>query len=87
MLLFLDIGLPTIDQGWQVLTELRVHYPRLPIIVLSSHQEPEIIAKAYELGANSFMYKPMQLEDWEHSFQIVSDYWFSTVTLPVGGFS
>jgi CheY-like chemotaxis protein len=81
-LVLLDLYLPTLSQGWQVLTELRTRYPRLPIIILSSHQTPSLVEKAYELGAHSFLCKPSSIEDWESSFRVLNEYWFSTITLP-----
>lgn len=55
---FLDLKMPRID-GWEVLRRIRGH-PRtaeVPVVVLSSSDRPEDIARSYALGANSFLRK------------------------------
>lgn len=81
-LVLLDLLMPDLETGWQLLTELREWYPRLPIVILSGYAEEDIIKKAYELGANSFLAKPSQYETWQHCFQVLNQYWFETITLP-----
>ena len=80
-LVLLDLYLPNLNQGWQLLAELRSRYPRLPIVVLSSNQEPAVISQAYELGAHSFLSKPLGIDNWEYCFQVLNEYWFGTITL------
>lgn len=81
-LVLLDIHLPQPDQGWQLLTYLKTRYRHLPVLVLSSDCEPDQISQAYELGANSFIAKPVRLEYWEGHFRILLLYWLGVVTLP-----
>ncbi|MBC3784222.1 response regulator [Spirosoma utsteinense] len=88
-LVLLDLSLPALadtspclDQGWQLLSELRTSYPRLPIIVLSHHNEKAVYEKAYELGVHSYINKPMGLDAWEACFEVLNAYWFGTVRLP-----
>ncbi|WP_461117097.1 response regulator [Spirosoma jeollabukense] len=81
-LILLDLFLPDPTQGWQLLTQLRSRYPRLPVIILSSHQDQAIVNRAYELGAHSFLSKPIGLDNWEHCFRILNEYWLNVVTLP-----
>ncbi len=81
-IVILDPFLPEPNGGWQLLTELRSRYPRLLIIILSSQPEAAVIGKAYELGAHSFLAKPLDLDQWEHCFGVLNQYWFGTITLP-----
>lgn len=81
-LVLMDIYLPDPEQGWYALREMRAMYPCLPILVLSSYEYPDLVDKAYELGANSYLSKPITLEGWEANFQSIDTYWLCTATLP-----
>lgn len=64
-LLVLDIGLPEMD-GWEVLDQLRSD-PRtkaLPVLVLTAHAEEESRRRADEGGADAFVTKPFQPNDF-----------------------
>ncbi|GAB3772021.1 hypothetical protein GCM10028818_11650 [Spirosoma horti] len=80
-LLLFDLSLPKTSHGFALLEEVRIRYPLLPVIVLSSEQEQSLVNKAYQLGAHSFMGKPLSLEEWENHFQMIKEYWLWTVTL------
>jgi len=80
-LVLLDLHLPELWQGWQALSEIRSHYPRLPVIVMSNMPRQEIIDKSYDLGAHSFLIKPYSLEEWEGQLTKLGEYWLDTVTL------
>lgn len=66
-LLVLDIGLPEMD-GWQVLDHLRSDpgssTSRLPVLVLTAHAEEESRRRADEGGADAFVTKPFQPNDF-----------------------
>lgn len=81
-LVLLDLFIPNAALGWQLLKDMRKHYPRLPVIVLSSHHDDTVVEKAYELGAHSFISKPLNLDGWEYYFRVMNEYWLGTVTLP-----
>lgn len=81
-LVLLDLYLPDPALGWQLLKDIRTHYPRLPVIILSSHHDADVVETAYELGAHSFINKPMDLDEWEYYFRVLNEYWLGTVTLP-----
>lgn len=81
-LILLDIHLPQPEQGWQLLKYLKTHYRYLPVLVLSSDSGSDYVNQAYELGANSFIAKPIRLESWEGHFRILLPYWLDVVTLP-----
>lgn len=80
-LLIFDLSLPETSQGFALLKEVRRQYPLLPTIILSSEQDQDLVNKAYQLGAHSFLGKPSNLEAWENYFQIIKEYWFWTVNL------
>lgn len=82
-LVFLELHIPHLESGWQLLQELRRSYPKLPVIALSADDRPDTIRRAYDLGIHSFINKPLALKDWQACFQAVSDYWLGTVTLPL----
>jgi CheY-like chemotaxis protein len=76
-LILLDIKLRR-RSGFEVLGWLR-HHPglkRLPVIVLSASEESEDINRAYELGANSYLVKPLKSEGaLQEMMGLVERYW------------
>jgi CheY-like chemotaxis protein len=62
--LLLDLKLP-IKSGFEVLRELRdePRFKRLVVIVLSASGQPHDVARAYDLGANSYIVKPSGIDD------------------------
>ena len=83
-LVLLDLHLPELWQGWLALTEMRTTYARLPVIVMSNAPHEELIDKAYDLGAHSFIAKPFSLNEWEQRLSSLGDYWLNTVRLTKG---
>ena len=67
-LVILDLKLPKVD-GLQVLKILRddAHTRRLPVVVLSSSSEERDIVQSYELGANSYVRKPVDLGEFSEA--------------------
>ncbi|AKD58771.1 hypothetical protein SD10_24715 [Spirosoma radiotolerans] len=80
-LLLLDLSLPKTIHGFALLKEIRICYPLLPVIILNTKQDQSLVNRAYQLGAHSFMGKPLNLEEWENHFQMIKEYWLWTVTL------
>jgi CheY-like chemotaxis protein len=82
-LVLTDIKMPRVD-GFGVLTWVRdqplMH--RLPTVVFSSSFEPEDVSKAYDFGANSFLAKPMDFDDWVRIATALEGFWFGTAVLP-----
>ena len=77
-LLLLDLKLPKID-GLDVLQHIR-SCPELrawPVVVLSSSREPSDVRRAYELGANSFIVKPVQFDQYLPRIGGVVSYWMN----------
>ncbi len=74
--IFLDLKLPKID-GFGVLQQLKSD-PRtraVPVVALTSSREARDIAECYRLGANSYVVKPMESEDFAAAVGSLRDYW------------
>ena len=65
-LIMLDLNLPGVD-GRELLHKMRARDPNrlVPIIVLSTSSHPKDIDNCYRAGADAYMVKPLELEDWE----------------------
>ncbi len=79
----LDIKLPSIS-GLTVLAWIRRQpaLKRLPVIMLSSSLLPDDINKAYDLGANSYLLKPADLDSLVALARTIDQYWLKTNTRP-----
>lgn len=86
-LILLDLYLPQREVGWQLLRFLKGNSSpcRLtPVTVLSHSADWEDIQTSYDLGGASYMIKPETYEQWLAYFQSLRQYWWHTVTLPLG---
>ena len=82
-LILLDLNMPKMD-GREVLKEIKRH-PKLhqiPIIVLTTSQAEEDIMRSYNLGANSFITKPIEFQTLVQVMRDIGRYWFEIVELP-----
>ncbi len=82
--IFLDLKLPKID-GLQVLREIRQNESTrlIPVVVVTSSREDPDIKKAYELGANSYVVKPVDFEAFAESIKHLGLYWLLVNQPPV----
>jgi len=80
----LDIKLP-IKSGLEVLEWIRSqpHLKRLPIIMLTSSNQANDINRAYDLGANSYLVKPPELEQLIELAKTIDLYWLRTNARPL----
>ncbi|KAF0224802.1 MAG: two-component response regulator [Rhodospirillaceae bacterium] len=82
-LVLLDLNMPRMG-GREVLAAMRgdeaLH--KIPVVVLTTSDVEADIETSYELGANSFITKPVDLDQFIDSIKAVGDYWFSIVRLP-----
>ncbi len=71
-LALLDLGMPDVH-GFEGLLQLRTRYPRLPIVVVSAHEEPKIIAEALSYGAAGFIPKSARKDDLASAIRSVME--------------
>lgn len=72
----LDLKLPRMD-GLELLKEIRAHerLKRLPVVILTSSKEQQDILKSYDLGANSYIRKPVDFEQFTEAVRCLGLYW------------
>lgn len=82
-LMLLDLKLPRMS-GFEVLVWLRQQpvLKRLPVVVLTSSKESRDINRAYELGANSYLVKPVDFDDLLETAKTLNHYWFLLCARP-----
>ena len=78
-LLLLDLKMPKMD-GFEVLKWIRSQpcMSNVIVVVLTSSQEMRDVNRAYQLGANSFLVKPMDFQNAKSLIELVRDYWLMT---------
>ncbi len=82
-LILLDLNMPRKD-GREALREIRAipDLRRIPVVVFTTSKADTDIGSLYELGANSFISKPVQFDALVQVMRILGQYWFATVELP-----
>lgn len=82
-LILLDLNLPRKD-GRQVLTEIKADeiLKRIPVVVLTTSQAEQDILKSYDLHANCYVVKPVELEQFMTVVQSIETFWLRIVKLP-----
>ena len=78
-LILLDLRLPKLD-GIEVLREIKAHsvYRTVPVVMLTTSQEEADVRTSYELGANSFITKPVGFENFQEVVRRIDLYWLLT---------
>ncbi|MFP4435819.1 MAG: response regulator [Chloroflexaceae bacterium] len=82
-LILLDLNLPRKD-GRQVLKEIKSDdmLKRIPVVVLTTSRAEEDILKAYDLNANCYITKPVDLDQFTQVMQAIEVFWMTVVKLP-----
>ena len=82
-LILLDLNLPKKD-GREVLAEIKAdpNLRRIPVVVLTTSSSEEDILKIYDLHANCYITKPVDLEQFMGVVKSIEDFWVSVVKLP-----
>ncbi len=81
--ILLDLNLPG-KHGREVLAEIKADkkLKRIPVVVLTISQAEEDILKSYDLGANSYVVKPVDLEQFMNAVKSIEGFWLTFVKLP-----
>jgi len=82
-LILLDLNLPKKD-GREVLAEIKddSSLRRIPVVVLTTSKAEEDILRTYDLHANCYITKPVDLEQFISVVRSIDDFWLSVVRLP-----
>ena len=82
-IIMLDLNLPKKD-GREVLAELKAdaRLRRIPIIILTASTAEEDVQGAYQLHANCYIAKPIDLDQFMKVVQSIEDFWLTIVMLP-----
>ncbi|MBF0120353.1 MAG: response regulator [Desulfobacterales bacterium] len=83
-LILLDLNMPRKD-GRESLKDIKSDpaLKNIPVIVLTTSKSEEDIFSSYNLGVNSFIRKPTKFDDFVKAIQLISQYWFELVELPI----
>ena len=82
-LVLLDLNMPKKD-GCAVLQELREDKSlrTIPVVVLTTSDSDSDVARAYDLGANCYITKPVGLDEFVRAISSIEEFWFTVVKLP-----
>lgn len=82
-IILLDLNLPRKD-GREVLSEIKAadRLKRIPVVILTTSQAEEDIHKAYQLNANCYISKPVDLDHFIKVVKAIEDFWLTIVKLP-----
>ncbi|MEW6714479.1 MAG: response regulator [Nitrospirota bacterium] len=85
-LILLDLNLPK-KTGHEVLSEIKSddNLKRIPVVVLTVSKDEEDIIKSYNLYANCFITKPVDLNQFLNVVKAIEDFWLTIVKLPRNG--
>jgi two-component system, chemotaxis family, response regulator Rcp1 len=82
-LILLDLNLPKMD-GREVLAHIKEDdgLKTIPTVILTTSAAEADIVKSYELQANCYLTKPVQLDAFENLVKSINDFWLTKVKLP-----
>lgn len=83
-LIILDLNLPKKD-GHEVLAEIKEDksFKHIPVIIFTTSKAEMDIIKSYELHANCYITKPIDMDQFFKIMKKIESFWFTTVTLPL----
>ena len=81
--ILLDLNLPKMD-GREVLAQIKEDedLKTIPTVILTTSEAEEDIVRSYELKANSYLTKPVQLDAFESLVKSINDFWLTKARLP-----
>ena len=82
-LVVLDLNLPRKD-GRAVLDEVKADpdLRKIPVVIFTTSRSGRDVARCYELGANCYVSKPGNLDDFRSVVRSIEDFWFGSASLP-----
>ena len=83
-LILLDLNLPKKD-GRELLAEIKFdeRLKHIPVVVLTTSEALDDIARCYDLNANCYICKPVDLDDFFTVVRCITEFWLKTVKLPL----
>ena len=83
-IMLLDLKMPKMD-GFEVLESIKKsdQYKRIPIIVLTTSDREQDIQRAYDLGCNSYIVKPVNFESFIKAVIEIHQYWLIQCKIPL----
>ena len=85
-LVLLDLNLPR-KNGREVLAEMKSdnNLKRIPVVILTTSSSEQDIFKSYNLHANCYITKPIEVTHFIKVVQAIEEFWFTIVELPRNG--
>jgi CheY-like chemotaxis protein len=82
-LVVLDLNLPRKD-GRAVLDEVKADpdLRKIPVVIFTTSRSGRDVSRCYELGANCYVSKPGNLDDFRSVVRSIEDFWFGSASLP-----
>lgn len=82
-LVILDLNLPRLS-GHEVLQRLRAHEElrRVPVAILTTSTAEKDVVQGYDLGANCYLTKPVDVDQFVHVVRSIEGFWLGLVRLP-----
>jgi two-component system, response regulator len=83
-LVLLDLKLPKVD-GMQVLKQIKAdaRTKTIPVVMMTSSREERDLVSGYELGANSYLQKPVDFDEFRRMVKLMGLYWLVTNRPPI----
>jgi len=82
-LILLDLNMPGID-GREVLKQIKSDKDKctIPIVILTTSKDSKDIERCYEIGASTYVQKPVDFDGLTQAIRTMKDYWFGVAILP-----
>ncbi|MFN6560172.1 MAG: response regulator [Nostoc sp. ChiSLP01] len=82
-IILLDLNLPGMD-GRELLTEIKSdpNLKSIPVVVITTSNDEQDILRSYNLSANCYVTKPIDVYQFIQVLQLIKDFWLIAVTLP-----
>ena len=82
-LILLDLNLPRVS-GREVLKELKADpvLKKIPVVVLTTSAADTDVLRCYDLGANCYITKPVDFEQFQRIIKVIDEFWLTIVKLP-----